>query len=149
LAFEQVVPIPGDEEKRKHALGVATEACRQGEAEGCANVARMLAWWNGTGNPSAEALSSALEWGNEGCRLGSLSSCNDYAKGLLQRTQSTDVGDAHQLLEDQCSKNFEPSCVRLGREERLGKFGPPNRERRPNKFVVDSSEFAACIAACW
>jgi TPR repeat protein len=119
----------GDEEKRKRALEIAAQVCRQGEAEGCANVARMLAWWNGAGKPTPESLSDVLDWGHEGCRLGGLSSCNDYAKGLLQRKQSSDVGDAQKLLEDQCSKKFEPSCVRLGREERLGTFGPPNRER--------------------
>jgi TPR repeat protein len=136
----------GDAEKRKRALGIAAQACRQGEADGCANVARMLAWWNGAGKPTAESLSDVLEWGHEGCRLGGLSSCNDYAKGLPQRQQSSDVADAHKLLEDQCSKNSEPSCVRLGREE---SDEPPSSEGRQPKFVVDSSEFAAFEPAYW
>jgi TPR repeat protein len=119
----------GDEITRKRAFEMAQRTCRNGEADGCVKVGRMLAWWTRGGEASPEELSRIMEWTNRACELGSLEGCHDYAIGLLRRKQPSDAPAAHKLLEDQCAKDFEPSCVILGREERQGTFGAPNLER--------------------
>jgi hypothetical protein len=116
----------GDDVKRQKALEMAQKTCLHGEAEGCVNVASMLAWWYGHGNPRDSDLAQTMDWAKRGCDLGSKRGCNDYALGLIQRNQGSDKADARKLLDTQCTKGFESSCVTLGYEESIGAVVLPN-----------------------
>jgi TPR repeat protein len=119
----------GVDSNRQKALELAKKTCIHGEAEGCVNVGSMLAWWYGRGKPKDVDLAAAMDWAKRGCDLGSVGGCNAYALGLIQRDQASDRAAARALLESQCAKGFEPSCVTLGHEQSVGTFGPPDPDR--------------------
>jgi TPR repeat protein len=119
----------GDQASRERAWHLAKQACDNKNAEGCANAARIIAWWYGKGQPRDEDLALAMALVKQACDLGSSAACNDYALGLVQRHQPGDTDEAKGIFERQCRDGFEPSCVTLGVQEKAGAFGPVNIER--------------------